>query len=167
MCGCPGRSSEFLKGHLPNRMYQLPNEISRDSPWGSSVFPFLLGFLPAPNMGARSNQPHLFFLLTTRGNAFAKILEEDGGSLAWAAVQAPVGDIPTARHGHSACEVPAGAGYTAGVARGGGVLVFGGEGRATHGQEIRSTDSHEALLYDPQVRPGHDAQCLLSSKRYM
>ncbi len=44
-----------------------------------------------------------------------------------------------------------GAGYAAGVTRGGGVLVFGGEGRATEGAYVRSTDSHEIFLYDPKV----------------
>ncbi|CAM9473756.1 unnamed protein product, partial [Scytosiphon promiscuus] len=75
------------------------------------------------------------------------VLETDGDVLSWSAVQAPVGDIPTPRHGHSACEVPVTAGYAAGVS-GGGVLVFGGEGRTKEGQEVRSTDSHEIFLYD-------------------
>lgn len=30
-------------------------------------------------------------------------------------------------------------------------MVFGGEGRASEGPDIRATDSHEALLYDPKV----------------
>lgn len=84
-----------------------------------------------------------------------QILETEGGSLSWAAVQAPVGDIPAARHRHSACEVPAAAGFAGGVITrgggGGGVLVFGGEGRASEGPGVRSTDSHEVLLYDPKV----------------
>ncbi|CAM9912117.1 unnamed protein product [Ectocarpus sp. 8 AP-2014] len=84
-----------------------------------------------------------------------------GGSLSWAVIQPPVGDLPAARHGHSACEVPAAAGVGARVSRGAGVLVFGGEETANEGPEIRSTDSHKMFLYDPKesrwqaVETGH------------
>ncbi|CBJ34047.1 conserved unknown protein [Ectocarpus siliculosus] len=84
-----------------------------------------------------------------------------GGSLSWAVVQRPVGDLPPARHGHSACEVPTSAGVGARISRGAGVLVFGGEETANEGPEIRSTDSHKMFLYDPKesrwqaVETGH------------
>ncbi|CAM9510657.1 unnamed protein product [Ectocarpus sp. 13 AM-2016] len=72
-----------------------------------------------------------------------------GGSLSWAVVQPPVGDLPAARHGHSACEVPSATGVGGRVSRSAGVLVFGGEEAANEGPEIRSTDSHKMFLYDP------------------
>lgn len=83
---------------------------------------------------------------------FLKILEINGDVLSWATVQAPVGDVPSARHGHSACEVPVkAAGCAAGVSQGGAVLVFGGEGRTQEGHQARSTDSHDIFLYDLKV----------------
>lgn len=115
---------------------------------------------PEPSFGSQMStlsQPRntLFCTLAPRPfgvgkNYYRQILERDGDNLSWAAVQAPVGDIPSARHGHSACEVPVTAGYAARVSQG-GVLVFGGEGRTKEGQEVRSTDSHEILLYDLEV----------------
>lgn len=92
------------------------------------------------------------FSLPRITNVFWQILDIDGGCLSWAAIQPPVGDIPPPRHGHSACEVPAGmGGDAAGVPGGGGLIVFGGEGRTREGEEVRATDSHEMFLYDPQV----------------
>ncbi|CAM9882196.1 unnamed protein product, partial [Laminaria digitata] len=84
-----------------------------------------------------------------------QILETDGGCFSWASIQAPVGAIPTPRHGHSACEfsnTKEGCAAAGSTNLGGGVLVFGGEGRESSGPEVRPTDSHEAFLLDPQAR---------------
>eukprot|EP00903_Cladosiphon_okamuranus_P011651 g10959.t1 len=128
------------------------------------------GSAPTPRQGhsftavANGKRLVLFGGLAENGELLSdiQILETEGGSLSWATVQAPVGDIPSARHRHSACEVPVAAGYAGGVTQGGGsVLVFGGQGRASEGPGIRSTDFHETLLYDPKesrwraVETGH------------
>ncbi|CAN0126914.1 unnamed protein product, partial [Hapterophycus canaliculatus] len=113
------------------------------------------GAAPAPRQGhtltvlAGGKRLVLFGGVAENGELLrdVQILETDGENVSWAAVQAPVGDLPAARHGHSACEVSVTAGYAAGVSQG-GVLVFGGEGRTKEGHEIRSTDSHDIFLYD-------------------
>ncbi|CAM9463722.1 unnamed protein product [Ectocarpus fasciculatus] len=128
------------------------------------------GAAPAPRHGhsmtavAGGNRLVLFGGKAENGDRLGdvQILEiGGGGNLSWAAVQPPVGDLPAARHGHSACEVPTAAGVGAGASRRAGVLVFGGEETAREGPEIRSTDSHKMFLYDPKesrwqaVETGH------------
>lgn len=80
----------------------------------------------------------------------------DGASFSWAMIQAPTGDVPMARQGHTACEVAASA-CIGDESRGGrsGLLIYGGEGTVKDGSEIRPTDSFEAFLYDPEVSCGN------------
>lgn len=106
-----------------------------------------------PNLQSKHSFHHPILPWPSSINLASQILDIDGGRFSWAQVQTPVGDVPTARHGHSACEVPASACYAAGVSSGlGCVLVFGGEGRTGAGlEDVRPTDSHELFLYDPQV----------------
>lgn len=111
---------------------------------------------PLPNLHSTClTRFHHLSLRCLRLKLASQILDIDGGRFSWAQLQTPVGDMPTARHGHSACEVPASACYAAGVSSGlGCVLVFGGEGRTGAGlEDVRPTDSHELFLYDPQVIP--------------